>query len=292
MARPPVNLFSPKAVTELLRRHGVRANKSLGQNFLLDKNTLERIISAARLTGDEAVLEIGPGLGALTRLLAERAADVTAVEIDAGFIRVLAETVADLTTVRVEHADFLKLDLETWARANLSPLPATVVANVPYYITSPLLITLLRTGQLWDTIVVLVQKEVAERLRAAPGTPDYGSLSVFTQFHADIELVGVVPRGVFYPPPKVDSAIVRLTPHKEMPVAVSDPRLFEQVSRTAFGQRRKTLANALSGVAGHGRDEILAALHTAGIDPQRRGETLDLAEFAAIANALASPSGE
>lgn len=286
MSGAPVNLFSPKAVTALLRRHEVRTNKSLGQNFLLDKNTLERIVAAAHLAGDEAVLEIGPGLGALTRLLAEQAASVAAVEIDAGFVRVLAETVSDLVNVRVEHADFLKLDLETWARENLSPLPATVVANVPYYITSPLLIALLRTGALWKSIVVLVQKEVADRLRAGPGTSDYGSLSVFAQFHAEVEVVGVVPRGVFYPPPKVDSAIVRLTPRAAPPVDVADPALFEQVVRAAFGQRRKTLSNALSALPDRSRAEILAALEAAGIDPQRRGETLDMAAFAAIVNAL------
>lgn len=288
MAAPPVNLFSPKAVTDLLRRHEVRTNKSLGQNFLLDKNTLERIVAAARLDGDEDVLEIGPGLGALTRLLAARADSVTAVEIDAGFVRVLSETVADLPNVRVEHADFLKLDLEAWARAHLPSLPATVVANVPYYITSPILIALLRNGALWDTIVVLVQKEVAQRLRARPGTPDYGSLSVFAQFHAEVEIVGVVPRGVFYPPPKVDSAIVRLTPRTAPPVPVADPRLFEQVVRAAFGQRRKTLSNALAGLPGHGREDVLAALEAAGIEPSRRGETLDMAAFAAIANALSA----
>jgi 16S rRNA (adenine1518-N6/adenine1519-N6)-dimethyltransferase len=283
----PVNLFSPRAVSDLLQRHAVRTNKSLGQNFLLDKNTLERIVSAAKLTGDESVLEIGPGLGALTRILAERAASVTAVEIDAGFVRVLAETVGDLENVHVEHADFLKLDLTTWARANLTPLPATVVANVPYYITSPLLVSLLRTGELWRTIVVLVQKEIADRLRAGPGTPEYGSLSVFAQVHAEVDVVGAVPRGAFYPPPKVDSAIVRFTPRPRPPVPISDPRLFEQVVRAAFGQRRKTLSNALTAVPDWTRETALAALGAAGVDPRRRGETLTVADFAAIANAAA-----
>jgi len=286
MRQPPVNLFSPKVVTSLLQRHGVRTNKALGQNFLLDKNTLERIVSAAKLEGDEAVLEIGPGLGALTRMLAERAACVESVEIDAGFVRVLSETLADVPNARVEHADFLKLDLAAWAGQHLDPLPATVVANVPYYITSPLLVALLETGSLWSRIVVLVQKEVADRLKAGPGTPQYGSLSVFAQFHAAVEMVGVVPRGVFYPPPKVDSAIVRLTPTETPPVAVSDPRLFERVVRAAFGQRRKTLSNALSSLPGRSRGDVLAALEAAGIDPKRRGETLDMQAFADITNAL------
>jgi len=280
-----LNLYSPKVVASLLKRHDVRTNKSLGQNFLLDRNTLERIVDAAGLTGEEAVLEIGPGLGALTRLLAERARCVAAVEVDAGFIRVLSETVADLPNVRVEHADFLKLDLRAWAAENLAPLPASVVANVPYYITTPILSALLETPGLWRVIVVLVQKEVAERLRAGPGTPDYSSLSVYARFRAEVEIVGMVPRGVFFPPPKVDSAIVRLTPRAVPAVPVRDPRRFEQVVRAAFGQRRKTLSNALAAVPGWGKDGARAALEAAGIDPQLRGETLTMEDFAALSDA-------
>lgn len=280
-----LNLYSPKVVASLLKRHGVRTNKALGQNFLLDRNTLDKIVAAAELTGGEAVLEIGPGLGALTRLLAERAGSVAAVEVDAGFVRVLSETVADLPNVSVTHADFLRLDLPAWAPEHLQPLPATVVANVPYYITSPILIALLETASLWRSIVVLVQREVAERLNAAPGTGDYGSLTLYAGFHAEVEMVGAVPRGVFFPPPKVDSAIVRLHPRATPPVEVRSAARFEQVVRSAFGQRRKTLSNALSAVPGWGRDGARQALEGAGIDPMRRGETLDMAEFAALVNA-------
>jgi 16S rRNA (adenine1518-N6/adenine1519-N6)-dimethyltransferase len=280
-----LNLYSPRSVAELLKRHEIHTNKSLGQNFLLDRNTLERLVDAAGLTGTEAVLEIGPGLGAMTRLIAERAGTVTAVEVDAGFVRALAETTGDLPNVHIEHADFLKLDLRAWAPEFLNPLPATVIANVPYYITTPILANLLATSDLWRVIVVLVQKEVAERMRAAPNTPDYGSLTVFAQFHAEVELVGVVPRGVFFPPPKVDSAIVRLHPRAVSPVEVRDVKRFQQVVRAAFGQRRKTLGNALSAVPGWGKEGARAALAGAGIDPQRRGETLDMADFASLANA-------
>ena len=280
-----VNLYSPKVVTALLKRHQVRTNKSLGQNFLLDRNTLDKIVDTAGLTGDESVLEIGPGLGAMTRLLAERARRVVAVELDAGFVRVLSETVSDLPNVRVEHADFLKLPLRAWAAENLQPLPASVVANVPFYITSPILSALLETPDTWRVIVLLVQKEVAERLRAEPDTPDYSSLTVYARFRAEVELVSVVPRGVFYPPPRVDSAIVRLTPRAEPAVPVRDPRRFQQVVRAAFGQRRKTLSNALAAVPDWGKDGARAALEGAGIDPHRRGETLTMAEFAAITDA-------
>lgn len=280
-----LNLHSPKVVSSLLKRHGLATNKALGQNFLLDRNTLERIIAAGELTGTEAVLEIGPGLGAMTRMLASAAATVTAVEVDAGFVRVLAETVNDLPNVYVEHADFLKLDLPRWAPEHFHPLPATVVANVPYYITSPILIALLESGSLWKTIVVMVQKEVGERLRAQVGARDYGSLALFAQYHAEVEMVGVVPRGVFLPPPRVDSAIMRLRPRAAPPVDVRDPALFRQVVRAAFAQRRKTLGNALGSVGAWGREGARAALETAGIDAGRRGETLTMEEFAAIANA-------
>lgn len=280
-----LNLYSPKVVTSLLKKHGVRTNKALGQNFLLDRNTLDKVVAAAELTGEEAVLEIGPGLGALTRLLAERARSVVAVEVDAGFVRVLSDTVNDLPNVIVAHSDFLKLDLPVWVPENLSPLPATVVANVPYYITSPILVSLLETSALWRSIVVLVQREVANRLNAKPDTSDYGSLTLFAQFHAEVDMVGAVPRGVFYPPPKVDSAIVRFRPRATPPVDVRDVRRFQQVVRAAFGQRRKTLSNALSAVPEWGKEGARAALAASGIDPQRRGETLSMAEFAAVANA-------
>ncbi|HEY3269214.1 MAG TPA: 16S rRNA (adenine(1518)-N(6)/adenine(1519)-N(6))-dimethyltransferase RsmA [Armatimonadota bacterium] len=275
--------YTPKAVANLLRRHGLAALKGLGQNFLLDEAALNSIVAAAELTGVEAVLEVGPGLGFLTALLAQRAAHVQGVELDAGFVRVLAETVRAHPNVRIHHADFLKLDLPAFADEFLHPLPATVVANVPYYITSPILLKLLQTGALWKSIVVLVQQEVALRLQAGPGSPDYGSLSVYTQFRASAEIVGKVPRGAFHPAPNVDSAIVRLRPHLTPPVNVNDPHRFEVVVRGAFGQRRKTLGNALATAIG--KDTARAALAAAGIDPQRRGETLTMQEFATLSNA-------
>jgi 16S rRNA (adenine1518-N6/adenine1519-N6)-dimethyltransferase len=280
-----VNLYSPRAVADLMKRHGLRTTQALGQHFLLDRNALERMVGAAELTGEEAVLEIGPGLGAMTRILAEHAATVTAVEVDAGFIGVLRETVGGLPNVRVDHADFLKLDLPTWVPENLSPLPATLVANVPYNISTPILAALLATGAYWRVIVLLVQKEVAERMRAQPNTPEYGSLSVFAQFHAAVDIAGTVASQCFFPPPKVESSIVRLRPLAEPPVAVSDTALFHRIVRASFGQRRKTLLNALSAMPEWDKDDARAALEAAGVDPKRRGETLSMAEFAMIANA-------
>lgn len=280
-----INLNSPRAVIGLLKQHGLRTTISLGQNFLLDRNAIERIVAAAELTGSEAVLEIGPGLGAMTRLLAERAASVVGLEVDAGFIKVLEETVGEYPNVRIEHADFLKLDLPTWGPANLKPLPAKVVANVPYNISTPILAALFETLPLWDSIVLLLQKEVAERMRARPNTSQYGSLTVFAQYHAEVEIVGAVPPTCFFPAPKVDSSIVRLRPRQEPPVALKDPVLFHRVVGASFGQRRKTLGNALSTLPEWGKEGALAALTAAGIDPRRRGETLTMAEFAALSNA-------
>lgn len=280
-----MNLSSPRAVAALLKRHGVRPGKALGQHFLLDRNALEKIVAAADLTAEEAVLEIGPGLGVMTRLLAERAVRVAAVEMDAGFVRVLSETVAGLPNVEVTHADFLALDLPAWAPEHLHPLPASVVANIPYNITTPILSHLLETGALWRVIVLLMQREVADRLRAKPNTAAWSSLSIYAQFLAKVEVISTVPRGVFFPPPKVDSAIVRLTPRTTPPVAVDNPPVFFRVVRAAFGQRRKTLGNALAAIPGWGARGARVALEAAGVDARRRGETLSMDEFAAVANA-------
>jgi 16S rRNA (adenine1518-N6/adenine1519-N6)-dimethyltransferase len=279
-----MNLYSPRNVQSILKRHGLATSKSLGQHFLLDKNTLERMVAAAEVRPEETVLEIGPGLGSMTRILSEVANRVIAVEVDAGFVRALKETVGDLPNVAIAHSDFLDLDLETWAPEFLQPLPAPVVANLPYSVTTPILSSLLETGNLWRVIVVLLQKEVAQRLQSGPGSGDYGSLSVYAQFRAEVEIVAAVPRNVFLPPPKVESAIVRLTPRDTPPVQVSDQRLFNLIVRAAFAQRRKTLGNALAGVPDWGKEGAKAALARAGIDPQRRGETLSMEEFAALAN--------
>jgi len=280
-------------VAAILKRHGLRPNKSLGQSFLIDRNVLDRIVAAAELAADDTVLEVGAGMGTLTREIAKAARRVLAVELDRGLLAVLAETVGTLQNVTVVPGDVLKLDLVALLRQE-GVSTAKVIANLPYYITTPALAAFIQLARaakpmLVALIVVLVQKEVAARLAAAPGTDEYGALSVMAQYHAQVELVATVSRNVFLPAPKVDSSIVRLRVRDHPPVDVADERLFFDVVKAAFGQRRKTLANALAGASGLrlGRAEAGALLSRVEIDPSRRGETLSIAEFAVVANALA-----
>ncbi len=282
-----MNLSSPAAVSALLKRHDLRPRRRFGQNFLVDGNTLAKIVAAGHVQPGDCVLEIGAGLGVLTLALAEAvtlSGRVAALEIDRDLLPALAETVGLLPQVEIVPGDAMALDWPVFLAAQFGSQPLRAVANIPYNITSPLLATLLEQKR-FACIVLLVQKEVAARLSAKAGTADYGALSVFAQFHAQVETVGIVSRRVFYPPPDVDSAIVRLTPYAALPVAVSDEALFFAVVRAAFGQRRKALLNALSGdpALGWTREQASAALDAAGIDPGRRGETLTQAEFARLA---------
>ncbi len=286
-----MNLSSPAAVSALLKRHNLHPRKRFGQNFLVDGNTLAKIVASGELAPGGFALEIGAGLGVLTSALADAVTEsgrVVTVEVDTDLLPALAETVGEKPQVSVVTADAMTLDwpelLDTHFAAGVNP---SVVANIPYNITSPLLTTLLEQHRRFSRVVLLVQKEVAARLGAKAGTPDYGSLSVFVQYHAEVETLGIVSRRVFFPPPDVDSAIVRLTPHDTPPVDVpSEVQLFAIV-RAAFGQRRKALLNALSGdpSLGWDREQAAAALLAAGIDGGRRGETLTLGEFAMLARA-------
>jgi 16S rRNA (adenine1518-N6/adenine1519-N6)-dimethyltransferase len=283
-----INLSSPADVSALLRRYGLRPKKRLGQNFLVDHNTLEKIAAAAELAPGDRVLEIGPGLGALTRALAERAGRVAAVEVDADLLPILRETLADRDNVAVVHADFLQLPLPAFLTQHLGDAGIKVVANIPYYITSPIVEQLLAVAERLERVILLVQREVAERLTAQPGTPEYGSFTLFVRYHAEVEALGRVSRNVFLPPPGVDSAIVRLRLRREPAVRVTQPARLFDVIHAGFQQRRKTLLNALLGFADLHltRPTAEAALQAAGIDPQRRGETLSLEEFARLANAV------
>jgi 16S rRNA (adenine1518-N6/adenine1519-N6)-dimethyltransferase len=282
---PPPNLTSPAVVTEILRRRGLRPNRRLGQNFLVDANILAKVVETGEVGPEDGVLEIGPGLGALTRRLAAAARQVLAVEIDAGLHAALTEeTAADLPNVRILHADFLALDLEACIPDALGPGRHPVVANIPYSITSPVVIRLLERRALFDRIVLMVQREVADRLQAAPGSSEYGSLTLFVRLHADVRRAAIVPRRAFLPAPEVDSAIVRLDVLAEPRYPDLEPERYLAVVHAAFQQRRKSLANALTGPAlGWSREQALAALAAAGIDPARRGETLTPEEFAALA---------
>jgi 16S rRNA (adenine1518-N6/adenine1519-N6)-dimethyltransferase len=285
---------SPKQASELLRTHGIRAQKRLGQNFLCDRNTLDKIVRAANLTPDDRVVEIGPGLGGLTLALSRVAFSVTAVEIDRHLEPILTETLADVPNVQVVYADFLKLDLNALFETAFGEHHGVVVANIPYYITSPLLEILLDNKKFIKRIVLLVQNEFAQRAVAKAGSDACGSMSLYVQYHARAEICGVVPPTVFLPSPEVTSAILALDPVLPGTIAVeNEDRMFHLI-RSAFGQRRKTLLNALMrapasydlGFTVNDRERAEALLARAGIDGNRRGETLTLEEFARISAAF------
>lgn len=274
------SVLPPLPVTDLLRRHGLRPRKSLGQNFLIDEGALARIAAAAALTADDAVLEIGPGLGSLTRHLAVAARQVVAVEIDQTLLPVLAEVVAGHPNVRVVHADVLTVDPAELSEGQRYK----VVANIPYYITSAVIRHLLEARVRPDVIVLTVQREVAERICAAPG--DLSILAVSVQAYARAELVARIPAGAFYPRPDVDSAVVRLTALPEPAFGSLDADRFFRVVKAGFGQKRKQLRNALSAGLRQPAQAIDAWLAQANIDPTRRAETLSLDEWRALANAM------
>jgi len=284
-------LSSPSTVIGLLRERGLSPQKRLGQNFLVDANILGRIVDAGGVQEGGQVFEIGAGLGVLTQALCERVGEsgrVATVEIDRGLLKVLELTLANLSQVSLIESDVLALDLEATFASRFDPSePIAVVANIPYQITSPLIAALLKQKERVSRMVFLVQREVALRLAAEPGTPDYGSFTLFCQYHAAVENLFNVPRTVFYPQPDVASAVIRLTPRIDKAIEVRDEALLFAVIRAGFGQRRKTLSNALAGDPSleWSKEQVHAALAAAGIDPRRRGETLSLGEFASVANA-------
>lgn len=267
----------------ILKTFGIHMSKKLGQNFLIDEQVVDRIVAAAGIEQDDAVLEIGPGIGTLTQGLAESGARVVAVELDRHLVGVLAKTLEGYSNVRVVHGDILKIDISREIMAE----SYKVVANLPYYITTPIIMKLLEEKLPVDTLVTMVQKEVADRMVARPGGKDYGALSVAVQFYTEPEIVLTVPSGAFLPPPAVESAVIRCKVRKQPPVTVADEKLFFRVVKSAFAQRRKTLANSLKG-AGIQAELVKTMLGSSGIDGQRRGETLSLAEFAGLANAWAA----
>ena len=283
-----MDLTKTSELRTLLQRHGVHLSKRFGQNFLIDRVHLMRVVEAAGIGPDDGVFEIGPGVGTLTLELARRAARVVSVELDRGVVPILREVTAPFPNVVVVEGDALKLDLNVALPPLLGPPPYRVAANIPYNITSPLLIQLLNSKSLFASITLMVQKEVAQRLAAKPGEDDYGALTVFVGYHAEVALIGIVPRGAFFPAPRVDSAIIHLTPRRTPPVDVPSEEALFAVSRGAFGQRRKTLQNALTNSPRlpFTRDQVLAALAVTGIDGGRRGETLSLEELAAVTRAL------
>jgi 16S rRNA (adenine1518-N6/adenine1519-N6)-dimethyltransferase len=275
---------------DIIRRHGFTFKKSLGQNFLIDENILDQIIAAAGLDETRGALEIGPGIGSLTERLAQSSGKVIALEIDKRLLPILREALSPYGNVDVIHADILKTDLHRlWEEHFATNAGVSVVANLPYYVTTPIIMKLLEERLPVEHIVVMVQKEVAQRMAAKPGGKEYGSLSIAVQYYCEPELICIVPSAAFIPPPNVDSAVIRLTKRREPAVAVPDEERFFRVVRTSFGQRRKTLANNLSAMSGKERKtELSDLLESCGIKPERRAETLSLEEFARIDAALAA----
>ncbi|MFC2550141.1 MAG: 16S rRNA (adenine(1518)-N(6)/adenine(1519)-N(6))-dimethyltransferase RsmA [Streptococcus sanguinis] len=276
----------------ILGRHGFTFKKSFGQNFLTDTNILQKIVDTAEIDKKVNVIEIGPGIGALTEFLAESAAEVMAFEIDDRLVPILADTLRDFDNVTVVNQDILKVDLAQYIAEFKNPdLPIKVVANLPYYITTPILMHLIESGIPFSEFVVMMQREVADRISAQPNTKAYGSLSIAVQYYMTAKVAFIVPRTVFVPAPNVDSAILKMVRRDQPAVAVQDEKFFFKVSKASFVHRRKTLWNNLTSCFGKSeetKDKLTAALERADLSPSVRGEALNLEEFARLADALKS----
>lgn len=282
-------LYSPATMAKIREKHGFRHSKSLGQNFLSDINIIEAIADGSDIGPDDLVIEIGPGMGVLTAAAAERAGKVIAVEIDRNLIPILKETLAEYDNVEVINADIMKTDLTAIVEQNRPQNGGCVrvIGNLPYYITTPIVMKLLEDRVPATSITIMMQKEVADRIKASPGGKDYGALTVAVGFYCTITHVANAPKEVFVPRPKVDSTVIRLDLREECPVDLIDEKIFFETVKGGFGQRRKTLLNSLTGVRGLVKQDIADALEAIGIDPKRRAETLDLDEFADVANEIA-----
>ena len=286
MARP--YLGNPKYTIEVLQKYHFVFQKRFGQNFLIDTRVLDRIIVASEITKDDCVLEIGPGIGTMTQYLADAAREVTAVEIDDALIPILQDTLKEWDNVSVIHGDILKTDIRKIADEKNQGRPIKVVANLPYYITTPIIMGLFESHVPVDSITVMVQKEVADRMPNGPGSKDYGALSLAVQYYAKPEIVANVPPNCFMPRPKVGSAVIRLTRHEEVPVQVDDEKLMFHIIRASFNQRRKTLANGLSNApqVHLSKEEIQECIAELGEPLTIRGEALTLEQFAALSNII------
>ena len=279
-------LGNPQYTIEVLQKYDFVFQKRFGQNFLIDTHVLEKIIRASGITKDDFVLEIGPGIGTMTQYLAEAAREVTAVEIDDALIPILKDTLKDWNNVTVIHGDILKTDIRRLAMEKNEGKPIKVVANLPYYITTPIIMGLFENQVPIDSITIMVQKEVAERMQVGPGTKDYGALSLAVQYYAKPEIVANVPPNCFMPRPKVGSAVIRLTRHENPPVDVKDEKLMFRLIRASFNQRRKTLANGLknSQELNYSKEQIESVIEKCGLPLNIRGEALTLEQFAGLAN--------
>ena len=281
-------LGNPKNTIEILQKYHFNFQKKFGQNFLIDTGVLESIIEAAQIGPEDFVLEIGPGIGTMTQYLCEAAREVVAVEIDTNLIPILSDTLSGYTNVEVLNADILKVDIRKLAREHNEGRPIKVVANLPYYITTPIIMGLFESHVPIDSITIMVQKEVADRMQEGPGRKEYGALSLAVQYYAKPEIVLTVPPSCFMPQPKVGSAVIRLTRHEEPPVNVKSEKLMFQVIRASFNQRRKTLANGLNnyGAFSIGKDAIQECIEALGVPVNIRGEALSLEQFARLSDLI------
>lgn len=286
MSKP--TLGNPQNTIEILQKYNFTFHKKFGQNFLIDTHVLDKIIRAAEITREDMVLEIGPGIGTMTQYLAEAAGKVVAVEIDKNLIPILSDTLSAYENVTIINEDVLKLDIQKLANEENQGRPIKVVANLPYYITTPIIMGLFENHVPVESITVMVQKEVADRMQTGPGNKDYGALSLAVQYYAEPYIVANVPPNCFMPRPKVGSAVIRLTCHEQPPVEVKDERLMFDIIRASFNQRRKTLANGLnnSDKLSFSKEEITEAIESLGKGSSVRGEALTLEEFAELSNYL------
>ncbi|MCB7304785.1 16S rRNA (adenine(1518)-N(6)/adenine(1519)-N(6))-dimethyltransferase RsmA [Bariatricus massiliensis] len=281
-------LGNPQNTIEILQKYEFNFQKKFGQNFLIDTHVLDKIISSAEITKDDFVLEIGPGIGTMTQYLACAAREVAAVEIDKALIPILEDTLSGYENVTIINDDILKVDIAGLAQEKNGGRPIKVVANLPYYITTPIIMGLFENHVPLDSITVMVQKEVADRMQVGPGSKDYGALSLAVQYYAQPYIVANVPPNCFMPRPKVGSAVIRLTRHEKPPVQVEDERFMFSLIRASFNQRRKTLANGLknAGTLGLSKEKIIQAIEELGKGANVRGEALTLEDFAALSNII------
>ena len=279
-------LSSHRKTKEVVDKHGFKFSKSLGQNFLIDDNVIDRILDGARLSKGDKIIEVGPGIGTLTREMGRVADKVVAIEIDKTLIPILKDTLDEFENIEVINQDILKVNVEDLVKEKLNGGPVKLVANLPYYITTPIVMKFLEEDIPVTDIVVMVQKEVADRMNAKPSTKDYGALSVAVQYYCDTEIVAKAPRHMFVPQPNVDSIVIGLHVRDEKKYVVDNEDIFFKTVKASFGQRRKTLLNSLGGLGFLSKDQIREALQAANIDEKRRGETLSIDEFANLSNEI------
>lgn len=281
-------ISSPKRTMEIIKKYGFDFKKGYGQNFLIDYNILTGIVESASITKDDCVLEIGPGIGSLTQVLAESSKKVIAVEIDNKLIPILADTLGDYENIKVINQDILKTDIDSLINEEADGKPIKVVANLPYYITTPILLGLLEKQYNIESITVMIQKEVAERISATEKSKDYGALSIAVQYYCDVSYDFTVSAGCFIPQPKVDSSVITLTPRKEKKYTTENEKLFFKLVKCAFGQRRKTLVNSIANQSGLAltKEQISSVLEEMGLDSRVRGEALSIESFCILADKI------